>query len=103
MRKREQRYRMLFEASPLSMVVKDDETLQFLASNRAFLEMFGYTSDELVGMVPMDLLPAEAAASTVEFFSSVRDNESYSRALTAKHKSGRLMEIVVNASAIEFG
>ena len=39
----EERYRMLFEASPLPMWVYDAETLQFLAVNEAAVRHYGYT------------------------------------------------------------
>ena len=39
----EERYRLLFEASPLPMWVYDAETLRFLAVNEAAVRHYGYT------------------------------------------------------------
>ncbi len=55
----EERYRMLFEASPLPMWVYDAETLQFLAVNDAAIRHYGYTRQEFLGMTIKDIRPVE--------------------------------------------
>ena len=55
----EERYRMLFEASPLPMWVYDAETLRFLAVNDAAIRHYGYTRHEFLGMTITDIRPAE--------------------------------------------
>ena len=46
----EQRYRMLFEASPMPMWVYDAETLAFLAVNDAAIRHYGYSREEFLAM-----------------------------------------------------
>ena len=41
---------MLFESSPLPMLVVDDETLRFLATNDAAVRLYGYERGEFFGM-----------------------------------------------------
>src|SRR6185295_9845052 len=55
----EERYRMLFEASPLPMWVYDAESLQFLAVNDAAIRHYGYTRQEFLGMTIKDIRPPE--------------------------------------------
>jgi two-component system cell cycle sensor histidine kinase/response regulator CckA len=55
----EERYRMLFEASPLPMWVYDAETLQFVAVNDAAVRHYGYTRQEFLGMTIKDIRPVE--------------------------------------------
>jgi len=55
----EERYRMLFEASPLPMWVYDAESLQFLAVNDAAVRHYGYTRQEFLGMTIKDIRPPE--------------------------------------------
>ncbi|HEX4460073.1 MAG TPA: PAS domain S-box protein, partial [Polyangia bacterium] len=49
-RNSEARYRMLFDNNPAPMWVYDRFTHRFLAVNRAVLETYGYSEDELLGM-----------------------------------------------------
>ena len=49
-RNSEARYRMLFDNSPAPMWVYDRATHRFLAVNRAAIETYGYSEDELLGM-----------------------------------------------------
>jgi two-component system cell cycle sensor histidine kinase/response regulator CckA len=55
----EQRYRALFELSPLPMWVYDPETLAIQAVNAAAVEHYGYARDELLAMTLKDIRPAE--------------------------------------------
>jgi len=56
-------HRLLFEASPIPMIVFDVETLAYLAFNEAALRLYGYTHDELLRMKISDLrFPSEAAS-----------------------------------------
>src|SRR5262249_33963063 len=48
LQKSEQRYRQLFESSPMPMWVIDRETLAFLAVNEAALRHYGYTREEFL-------------------------------------------------------
>jgi hypothetical protein len=55
----EERYRMLFEASPLPMWVYDADTLRFLAVNEAAVRHYGYTRSEFLAMTIKDIRPSE--------------------------------------------
>ena len=50
-------HRLLFEASPIPLLVFDVETLGLLAVNQAVIRQYGYTRDELLGMRLSDLRP----------------------------------------------
>jgi hypothetical protein len=59
----EQRYRMLFEQSPLPMWVFDAQTLRFVAVNDAALRHYGYTRLEFLRMTAEEIRrPADRAA-----------------------------------------
>jgi two-component system cell cycle sensor histidine kinase/response regulator CckA len=62
----EERYRLLFEASPLPMWVYDAETLRFLAVNEAAVRHYGYTRAEFLDMTITDIRPPEDVASLLE-------------------------------------
>jgi len=58
----EERYRLLFDASPQPMWVYDLETLYFLAVNQAALDRYGYARDEFARMTIAEIRPAEDQA-----------------------------------------
>lgn len=59
LRKSEERHRMLFEFSPVPMVVWDRETLFFLSVNDAAVRQFGYSREELKNTTVVALFPKE--------------------------------------------
>jgi len=75
----EQRYRMLFDNSPAPMWVYDQETLAFLAVNRAAVEQYGYSQEEFLRMTiedirfPEDLARLRAHATRLRDESVVSD------------------------------
>jgi PAS domain S-box-containing protein len=58
-RESEERYRILFEASPLPMWLFEPLTLSFAAVNEAALWHYGYTHAEFMALKLSDLLPEE--------------------------------------------
>jgi two-component system cell cycle sensor histidine kinase/response regulator CckA len=55
----DERYRMLFEASPMPMWVYDADTLTFLAVNDAAVRHYGYTREAFLAMRITDIRPRE--------------------------------------------
>jgi hypothetical protein len=55
----EQRYRQLFDASPLPMYLADLSTYRVLAVNEAGLAKYGYTREQFLGLTLLDLRPPE--------------------------------------------
>jgi PAS domain S-box-containing protein len=65
LRESEQRYRMLFEMESDAIVVVDVQTLQHLDANRAAVELYGYSREELLALKSTDLSaePADTSAA----------------------------------------
>ncbi|MGZ8413274.1 MAG: ATP-binding protein [Gemmatirosa sp.] len=55
----EQRYRLLFDASPLPIYVVDLETYRFLAVNDAAVAQYGWTREEFEAHTLLDIRPPE--------------------------------------------
>ncbi|MHB1225222.1 MAG: ATP-binding protein [Gemmatimonadaceae bacterium] len=55
----EQRYRLLFETSPLPMFVFGLDSLRMLAANNAARTLYGYTGEEFLALRLTDLRPPE--------------------------------------------
>jgi diguanylate cyclase (GGDEF)-like protein/PAS domain S-box-containing protein len=103
LRTSEERYRDIFESSPLPMLVRDDATRGIITVNQAAVDHYGYTREELLRMEVRDLWdPSEQ-----------RHNEGNRRGQRQQHimqlkrrhvtKDGRRMEIEATARAFELG
>ncbi|HZS10070.1 MAG TPA: PAS domain S-box protein [Blastocatellia bacterium] len=68
LRESEERYRDLFELSPLPMAVVDHETEGFLAVNQAAIHHYGYTREEFLRMTIRELYRPEDVPGVVERF-----------------------------------
>lgn len=60
----EERYRLLFEANPLPVLIREEGTLAILAVNQAMVDKFGYARAELLGM-NVDRLHSAATRDSV--------------------------------------
>jgi len=66
LRESEERYRLLFDRSPLPMWVYDQETLGFLAVNQAAVDHYGYSRDQFGSMTIDHVRPPEDLAASEE-------------------------------------
>lgn len=99
----EHQFRLLFDENPLPFCVYDGETLQILEANKALVEQFGYSREELLQRTIVDMVPPDQRAAG---FAQVREHAGLSRMAprvwTAITRDGRAREVRVHASAIRF-
>ena len=103
-RRAEDRYRLLFDASPMPMWVYDSQTLAFLAVNDAAVRHYGYARDEFGRMTLADIRPTEEVPTLLEEVAR-HDNEDATRVgKTWRHvtKDGRTIHVEVRAHDLEF-
>jgi PAS domain S-box-containing protein len=93
------RYRDLFESSPLPMWVYDTDTLRFLAVNRAALRRYGYRHDEFLALSLYDLRPVEDHARLREDVARRDDTPKVWRHIT---KAGEPLAVEITAHDLEF-
>ena len=97
----EERYRLLFEHSPLPMWAFDCETLRFLAVNDSAVLHYGYTSEEFLAMTLKDIrvvddIPAlEAAVATL-------DDSGRPREARHRIKNGSVIRVEVVTRRIDY-
>ena len=103
LRKSEERYRDVFEASPLPMWVWDNKTLDILAVNEAAVEHYGYSREEFLRMNVRDIWdPSEAS----RYERNIRNRtEQQALQLQRKHrtKDGRTIDTEVTARLFSLG
>lgn len=98
----ERRYRMLFEDSPVPMIVFDAESLAFLAVNDAAQQLYGYTREELLSLSLQDTRTPEDVPEIMEFIARTKTADSYRGSFRIRRKDGRMVPIEVRGRTIEF-
>ncbi len=100
-RKAAERYRLLFESSPLPMFVYSTASLAFLAVNEAATRYYGYSRSEFATLTVRDIQVSEDTAASLE-----RDPylPSFEGAALWHHrkKDGSLIAVETSAHGFEF-
>ena len=92
----EARYRVLFEDSPLAILVYDTHNLEILAVNSAFTNTLGYKAAQAVGhsldflAIPQEQLTLRALARQLSEHS---EEAAYTGRLQFRHQTGQVIEI----------
>jgi hypothetical protein len=107
LRDSEERYRLLFDATPLPIFVFDAETLRYLAVNEAALRTYGYTRDELAAMTVLDIRPPEDVPRLKAVLASIDAESVETENLNTgswrhRKKDGTTFEVEITTHAIEF-
>jgi PAS domain S-box-containing protein len=77
LRESEERFRGLYESSPLGIILNDYESGDYLEANDAFVEMMGHTIEELNQLSYWDVTPQKYEADEVEQIHSMEETERY--------------------------
>src|SRR5438874_13051886 len=102
LRTSEERYRLLFDASPQAMWVFDAETLRFLTVNDAAVKRYGYSRDEFQRMTIVDIRPPEDIAGLTERLERLAEGATPSSNIWRHRKSnGELMDVEVTSHPID--
>ncbi|MDR0184665.1 EAL domain-containing protein [Lysobacter arvi] len=99
----ERQFRMLFERNPLPFWVFDIRTLRFVEVNQAAIEQYGYTREEFLAMTIYDIRPEEHRGAVAIDLERHRPGERDEvRLWVHRRKDGRLLEVRVHATDIDF-
>ena len=99
----EERYRMLFEASPMPMWVYDNDTLAFVRVNDAAVRKYGYSREEFLRMRITDIRPPEDVPALLADVKA-RGGPGSTAPKIWRHlrKDGSLIEVEITAGRITF-
>ncbi len=97
LRDSEERYRLIFDSTPLPIFVYDERTLNFLAVNDAAVRSYGYTREEFLRMTLKDIRPPEEVHYLVR-----RLQQDPMPVHTAVHrkKDGTLIDVEIRGHAV---
>jgi diguanylate cyclase (GGDEF)-like protein/PAS domain S-box-containing protein len=95
-------FRVLFEQHPHPMWVYDRETLGFLEVNQCATEKYGYTREEFLSMVIMDIRPHEEARRLANFMRAERPNLDYAGIWRHRTKAGVIINMDVTTHELDF-
>jgi PAS domain S-box-containing protein len=100
-RKAAERFKLLFERSPLPKWLIDLDTLRFIDVNEAAIEHYGYSRDEFLQMSMFDLLAPEARAKVKAALGQPPHRPPEKETLRHCKKSGELIDVEIRANQIE--
>ena len=102
LRASEERYRLLFERSPLPMWVYDQETLGFLAVNQAAIDHYGYTRDQFGGMTIADVRPQEEVPLLEARLDSEMESTAGPSIWRHRKATGDTIDVEITSHALQF-
>jgi PAS domain S-box-containing protein len=102
LRRSEERYRLLFDSSPLPMWVFDRKTLTFLAVNQAAIHQYGFSRDEFSRMTILDIRPGDDVPVLLEQVSRPKPGLQETEVWTHRKKDGSLIDVEVTAHQLTF-
>ncbi|PIW63035.1 EAL domain-containing protein [Shewanella sp. CG12_big_fil_rev_8_21_14_0_65_47_15] len=97
----EQRYRNLFDKAPVGHVLKRLGDGQFVAINQAFVDITGYTLEELNRLEPWELTPSRYQSSEAEQLERLKHTCRYGPYQKHyRHKNGQLVAVRLNGTLV---
>ncbi len=97
----ENRYRVIFEDSPLPMWIVDDQTLLFQAVNREAERTYGYSEAEMLGMHSFQIRPEEDLEEFKRHIATTTYSGTVLREWRHKKKDGTVFAVEVAAHLVE--
>jgi diguanylate cyclase (GGDEF)-like protein/PAS domain S-box-containing protein len=90
-----------FDASPAPMWVFDVESLRIVAVNRATLDAYGYTREELLGLDILELRPPAEREALARYVRLPRSERINGRVWIHRHRDGGRMHVAISSRDIE--
>ncbi|SHJ76656.1 PAS domain S-box-containing protein [Arenibacter nanhaiticus] len=100
----EEKYRLLFNSSPLPAWIYDSESLKILDINARAVEKYGYPRESFIGMDIRDFIPPEEIPHLLKTLKAVPKNETTFNfgVFTHKKNNGELLKMEIVGHALQF-
>lgn len=96
----EEKYRQLYDLSPIPMWVYDIETLKFLSVNKSAEMQYGYSKQEFLNMTIADIRQKNDTKSVEDIKKLNQTSNSYVVTNTHIAKNGKILRVEINSSEI---
>jgi two-component system cell cycle sensor histidine kinase/response regulator CckA len=103
LRASEERYRVLFDESPMPMWAYDPESLRIVMVNQAAAEQYGYTTDELLALAISDVRPSEDAEKIRAAVRAQPRGRLYAGIRKHRRKDGSYLDVDVHLNEVRLG
>jgi two-component system, cell cycle sensor histidine kinase and response regulator CckA len=103
LRASEERYRILFDRSPLTKFLYDHETRRYLMVNDAAITSHGYSREEFLGMTLDDLQPPEDLGRVVNLVATLQPGVNALGTHRHRTKSGRIIDVDITLQKFVVG
>jgi two-component system, cell cycle sensor histidine kinase and response regulator CckA len=101
LRASEQRYKVLFNGSPISKWLYDTETLRFLEVNDTAVRTYGYSREEFLAMTLKDIRPPEDLPLFDAGMTKLNEAEANHGLWRHRRKDGKIIDVEVTALPLE--
>jgi two-component system CheB/CheR fusion protein len=99
----EEKYRMIFNNSPMPKWIYDVNTLEFIEVNEAAIKQYGYSREEFLNMTIRDIRPEEDIPNIEVAISKLPDDVSRLRQWRHLKKDGSMITVEVIGHKIDYG
>jgi two-component system sensor histidine kinase/response regulator len=102
LRESEERFAKMFQASPIPILVSTLEEGRFIEVNDAFLELYGFQRDEVIGRTSVELRVWADLEERAQTLGPLREGKAIRNAeITFRTKSGRTGQALASAELID--
>jgi len=98
----EQRYRLLFAASPIPIWIFDFRSLAFLEVNSAAVQNYGYSREEFLSMTLRDIRPPEDVPHLVEVIAKLEEGVAHHGMWRHIRKDGTPISVEITNHRLEW-
>jgi len=105
LRASEERFRAVFEASPIGIALVDSATQRFIQANHSFLKLVGYGESELYQLTTMDITHPDDRESERTAVAQRRSGETSTFVLEKRYvrKDGGIRQVVLYGEPVVLG
>lgn len=103
LRENEERYRALFEESPMPMFAYETDGLRIVMANQAAAILYGYAADELRTLALPDIRPSEDAEMIQSAVRALPPGRHFAGTFQHKRKDGSVLLVDVHLNDVRLG